>query len=386
LSAPIRKAEEKGMDGKGRRASVAPAAPASLPAHLQGISRVVVDEQVSGSPMARKVRALLPDLEWTIRGAQDPPEHGRVLYLKHYQGRFLRPCPGTSAYRCCGYRIIHIGENCPLSCTYCILQAYFQDRVLKAWANVGDLFGELESAFCSEPGRRFRVGTGEFTDSLVLEHLTGLTAEIAAFLSGHDNVVLELKSKIVDLSWMAAAKRPDRVLPAWSMNAPIIQKLEEGGSATIEERLRAARECADNGFRVCLHFDPIVHFPGWQAEYEKAVEMIADFLRPDEVAYVSMGSFRCMPALKRVIGENHPGSTFIYNEFVTGLDGKMRLLRPLRVEQFRFLAGKLASIGLGRQLYLCMESDLVWKQSLGRTVKEIGGLAKYLEERSFRGR
>ena len=357
-----------------------------LPEHLQGISRVLVDASVQDSPLAERVRGLLPEPDWTVLTGElcELPDHGdRVLYLKEHKGRFLKPCPGTSQYRCCGYRIIHIGENCPLSCTYCILQAYFQDRVLKVWANPEDLFAELESTFGKDPGRRFRVGTGEFTDSLVLEPLTGLTRELVGHLGRFDNVCLELKSKVVDLSWMGSVRRADRVLPAWSMNAPCIQRDEECGSASLEERLRAARECARAGFRVCLHFDPVIHFPGWQREYGRTVEMIGDHLRPEEVAYVSLGSFRCMPGLKRIIQERHPGSRFIYNEYVVGLDGKMRLLRPLRVEQLRFLAGRLEAIGLREQLYLCMESDLVWKEVLGRTVRELGGLGRYLEARAF---
>jgi spore photoproduct lyase len=354
-----------------------------LPPHLRRISRVIVDEGVKANPLVERARGMLAHLPWTISGEDAPGPEECVLLLKEYKGRFLRPCPGTSHYRCCGYRIIHIGENCPLSCTYCILQAYFQDRVLKVWANLDDLFTELGNSFGGEPKKRFRVGTGEFTDSLVLEPLTGLTAELVEFLGRFDNVCLELKSKVVDLSWMKSVRRADRILPAWSLNAPRIQRQEEGGSATLEERLTAARACARSGFRVCLHFDPIVHFPGWQTEYGRTVEMIRDYLRPEEIAYISLGSFRCMPALKRVIQDNHPGSHIIYNEFVTGLDGKMRLLRPLRVEQFRFLTGALQGIGMGEQLYLCMESDLVWKEVFGRTVKEIGGLGRYLEERAF---
>ncbi|MFP4072211.1 MAG: radical SAM protein [Desulfovibrionales bacterium] len=355
-----------------------------LPAHLRGISRVVVDETVQSSPLAARVRKRLSHLDWSVKPEGPLEDTGEtVLYLKNYKGRFLKPCPGTSEYRCCGYRIVHIGENCPLSCSYCILQAYFQDRVLKVWANQDSLFKELETAFSKVPGKRFRVGTGEFTDSLVLEPLTGFSRDLVAFLGGFENVCLELKSKVVDLSWMDAVRRPDRVLPAWSMNAPTVQNQEEGGSATLEERLRAAQTCAQAGFRVCLHFDPMIHFPGWQKEYARTATMIFDHLRPEQIAYVSMGSFRCMPDLKRVIKENHPQARYIYNEFISGLDGKMRLLRSLRVEQFSFLARALQQGGLDRQLYLCMESDTVWTQALGYTPKKLGGLARHLERQGF---
>ena len=360
----------------------------ALPAYLHGISRVVVDAAVAGSTIARRVRERLPHLEPEILddGQSLTPGLARedILYLKHYRGRFLRHCPGTSHYRCCGYQIIHIGENCPLRCSYCILQAYFQDRVLKVWANQDDLWSELEQAFIANPGRRYRVGTGEFTDSLVLEALTGFSRDLVEFLGHHPQVCLELKSKVADLSWMDAVRDPSRVLPAWSMNAPfIVENEEQGACASLEERLAAARTCAEAGFRVCLHFDPVIRFPGWKEGYARTVEMIFDHLRPENIAYVSMGSFRHMPDLKRCIAVNFPQSAYIYEEFVTGIDGKQRLLRPLRVEQLRFLAERLRSGGLDRQLYLCMESDEVWRAVLGRTPNDLGGLYRHLMAQAF---
>lgn len=360
----------------------------TLPAHLHGISRVVVDAAVAKAPLARRVRERLPHLtpEVLAEGQSLEPGLARedILYLKHYRGRFLRHCPGTSHYRCCGYQIVHIGENCPLRCSYCILQAYFQDRVLKVWANQDDLWTELDQVFSSDSARRFRVGTGEFTDSLVLEALTGYSRDLVGFLGAYPGVCLELKSKVVDLSWMDAVRDPRRVLPAWSMNAPdIVLREEQGRRASLEERLAAARTCSGAGFRVCLHFDPIIHYPGWEQGYARAVEMIFDHLRPADIAYLSMGSFRHMPDLKRRIASNFPASTYTHGEFVTGLDGKQRLLRPLRVEQFRFLAGLLRRGGLGSQIYLCMESDEVWRAALGRVPQDFGGLRRHLIELAF---
>jgi spore photoproduct lyase len=367
--------------------------PKPLPHHLRRIAHVFVDESMQDSPLARRVRDRLADtthadIPWTVV----PPDAERVtfsqgdaqaLYLKEYKGRFLRFCPGTRAYHCCAYRIIHIGENCPMACSYCILQAYFQDRLLKIWANQDDLFSQLGEAFSADPVARFRVGTGEFTDSLALEHLTGYSRDLVAFLNNHDNVVLELKSKVVDLSWMDAARRTDRILPAWSLNAPFINEHEEFHVSTLAERLDAARTCAQAGFRVCLHFDPIIHYPGWRDGYSQTIDMIFDYLTPNQIAYMSLGSFRCMPQLTPIIADNFPQTTYIYNEFVPGLDGKARLLRPLRLEQFSFMVNRLRAHGMDKQLYFCMESSEVWQHVFGHTPKHLGGLANHLMTQAF---
>ncbi len=367
--------------------------PIRLPRHLRKIAHVFVDETMQDSPLTHRVRDRLAgttqaSIPWTvIPQDQDRIEFDQgddqALYLKEYKGKFLRFCPGTRAYHCCGYRIIHIGENCPMACSYCILQAYFQDRVLKLWANQDALFSELADGFSTDRTTRFRVGTGEFTDSLALEHLTGYSHDLIEFLCDYDNVVLELKSKVVDLSWMNATTRTDRVLPAWSLNAPIINERQEFDVSTLTERLEAARTCAEAGFRVCLHFDPIIHFPGWREGYAEIIDRIFDYVKPEQIAYMSLGSFRCMPQLTPIIADNFPDATYIYNEFVPGLDGKARLLRPLRLEQFTFMVDRLRKHGMDRQLYFCMESTEVWNDVFGYAPKDFGGLGKRLMEQAF---
>jgi len=385
--APIPAAAHKPAGGPPNVAGAGPATGGVLSdaPWLNALAEIWLDAEIVNTPVARRVVKRLPGLpRKVVEGGQTPPEpvRGRALHLKYYQGRFLRPCPGTKNYRCCGYRIVHIGENCPLSCSYCILRGYFRDSKLTVFANTEDMFARLDAAFGRDKTRLFRVGTGEFTDSLALEPATGLSRDLVGFLAGYDNVRLELKSKIVDLSWMDVA-RPGSVLPAWSLNAPETTRREEIGAAAIEERLAAAKRCAEAGFRVCLHFDPMVLTPGWEEGYAKAAAMIFDYLKPSQIAYVSLGSFRTMPELFTRLAALPTPPRCLGGEFVTGLDGKKRLLRPLRVAQFRHLVGLLQRGGLDRQLYLCMESDEVWKAVFGYTPRKLGGLAKHLMNRAF---
>ena len=56
-----------------------------------------------------------------------------TLRLLSFPGQLLKPCPGTREYLCCGYQILNIGTNCPLDCSYCILQAYFNQPCLRVF-------------------------------------------------------------------------------------------------------------------------------------------------------------------------------------------------------------------------------------------------------------
>ncbi len=359
--------------------------------YLSKIKKVIIDEEIKDSIVVKRVKEALFDAEFLfldsnvdVKKLQTETDSFEtfVLYLKKYKGRFLKRCPGTKNYNCCGYLILHTGEGCPIGCVYCILQAYFKDRLLKVWANQEDLFDELSVLFKNK--KRFRIGTGEFIDSLALEPITHYHKDILEFLKDFPNVCLEIKTKTNDLSWISSVYRTDRVLPAWSLNTKDVQKRFEGLSASIEERLKAASLCQESGFRICLHFDPILMFSGWEKGYGEVIEMIADYIDPERIAYVSLGSFRGMPELFKIIEKNHPDADFIYQEFVIGLDGKMRLLRPLRIKQFRFLLEHLCKIGIKKhKVYFCMESDEVWNAVFGYTPKDLGGLSKHLLNIAF---
>lgn len=353
-----------------------------LPSYLN-LKYLYLDPSLSTTnPILQNVKKHLPDIK-ILPLSKTQSYQPQSLILKKFKGKFLRFCPGTRYYNCCGYKIIHFGENCPLNCTYCILQAYFQDKTLKIWANIDDLFQELDKTFKTNPNLRFRTGTGEFTDSLVLEPLTGYAQKLANFLQNYSNVRLELKSKVADLSWTNGLHKIDHILPAWSLNAPEIVKKEEKLVIPLEERLRAAQKCVSLGIKVCLHFDPIIYYPNWEKGYSKTIEMVFDYLKPEHICYLSLGSFRGMPELFQTISQKHPKSTYIYEEYIYGLDGKLRLFLPLRLKMFSFIVKKLKKAGLKDQIYYCMESDLVWEKTLGYTPIKLGGLDKHLEKLSF---
>ncbi len=53
------------------------------------------------------------------------------IRLLPFKGELFKPCPGTRNYICCGYQILNGGTNCPLNCSYCILQSYFNKPSLR---------------------------------------------------------------------------------------------------------------------------------------------------------------------------------------------------------------------------------------------------------------
>ncbi|QJA05615.1 DNA photolyase [Thermosulfurimonas marina] len=313
----------------------------------------------------------------------------RRLFLLRYSGRFFRPCPGTLRYLCCGYRIFHFGEGCPLDCSYCILQAYFNRPGLKLWANLWEEgWPELEAALREARlrVRLLRLGTGEFADSLALEPLCGVAEELARrFVEIEAPAVLEFKTKVA-LSEEGLSRLPanPRIILAWSLNTERMSREEERGAASLSARLASAAQAARRGFSVAFHFDPLILFPEAPEAYLSVVDRIFEAVPAERIVWISLGALRFIPDLKEIAEERFPETRILCGEFITGLDGKRRYFRPLRTGIFRLLYRRIREHAPEVCVYLCMESPEVWQEAFGFHPAEKGGLSSMLDEAARR--
>jgi spore photoproduct lyase len=366
--------------------AAAPPDPSSLIEHIH------VEEGCQDLALSRRIIAALPGRQLSLVPAGSTPAlpssgslardlgpGKRHLFLCRNRGRFLKPCPATREYRCCDYQVLNVGMNCPMDCVYCILQAYLNNPWLSFFVNTEDLLAELSSALAERPEQFHRIGTGEFTDSMALDRITGLSRILIDFFAARKNCVLELKSKAVFLDNLPLSAHNGRTIMAWSLNSPAIMAREELRAASLEQRLAAAAWCAAQGYPLAFHFDPIILHPGWEEGYQETIDRLFAAVPAASIVWISMGALRFLPSLRAIATERFPASRFFHEEFVPGLDGKFRYFRSLRTEMYRHLSRCLRRhMDPETCLYLCMESDEIWQETLGFAPEEQGGLAAML--------
>jgi len=357
------------------------------------ISTLYVDAAVQAHPDVPKfestlgLRAIVVDdptaVYQTVSSAPDPIQAAKqVLFLTRNRGAFLKKCPGTKTYTCCDYLILHIGTFCTMDCSYCILQSYFHPPVLQFFLNQADLRRELHAHFSTH--QISRIGTGEFTDSLIWEYWTDQAARLVNEFAAQSHCVLELKTKTAAIDNLIGLAHNRKTILAWSVNTPDIIHSQEKGTASLGARLKAAATIEARGYPLAFHFDPMVIYPGCEAAYCRVVEQIFKHVTPDNVAWISLGTFRFMPALKQVIAQRFADSTIPYGEFITGLDGKMRYFKPLRIALYQQVAARIKALAPGVTVYYCMEDDKVWSETLGFLPEEKGGLPAMLDQAAIR--
>ncbi len=301
------------------------------------------------------------------------------LLLTRNKGPFFKPCPGTREYRCCDYQVLNTGMNCPMDCVYCILQAYLNNPWLTFFVNIDDLLDELNLVL-GRTSQFWRIGTGEFTDSMALDNLTELSRILVPFFREKSNAVLELKSKSAAIDNVLDLDHGGRTVMAWSLNSPQIMAREEFGTASLEERLAAAVRCADRGYKLAFHFDPLIYHQEWLEGYSYTIKELFNKVPAESIVWISLGALRYLPQLRPVAQARFPVSRFFQEEFITGLDNKLRYFRSLRVEMYRHILHGLWKYASPKTcIYLCMESDEIW-QECGFSKGEAASLAENLDK------
>ncbi|MCX5861264.1 MAG: radical SAM protein [Deltaproteobacteria bacterium] len=353
--------------------------------------QIWIDEDTRNEPLTSEILEKLPyakilegpdvaEAARTLALESDPLSGGkRILRLVKHRGTFVKPCPGTPEYVCCGLKIIHVGQGCPMDCRYCALQAYFNRPVLEVFVNFDELLDEVERYLQRESGKFHRFCTGEFTDSLALDPLTGMAKRLTALFSRFKNASLEIKTKTDLIATLLEETPEGRIVLSFSVNSKLVSRKEEIRSAPLERRLAAAVLAQDRGYSLGFHFDPIIPHVGWEEAYTETIDDIFQLIAPKAIAWISLGVLRFVPKLKHMSSARFGVIPYFHDGFVRGLDGKSRLHVDRRITIYRSLVRKIRQHSPETTIYLCMESPYVWQEAMGIRMDTSAHLAGFLD-------
>ncbi|WAC06686.1 MAG: hypothetical protein OS130_10535 [Thermodesulfobacteriota bacterium] len=336
--------------------------------------KIYIHPAVLNDPITQGIVEKLPEIPVEVQSKPrikaeeetDPVEAGKqIWFLTSSPGQLVKECPATPRQLCCRYRVINIITNCPIDCSYCILQGYLNNPFITINVNLEDIKGQVTELLRSDPQHIFRIGTGELSDSLALEEYTGFSFLLASFFLSRKNGFFEIKTKSHHIEELLKLDPQGKVGISWSVNPEDIIQQEEKGASTLALRLKAAARGMERGYLIGFHFDPIIHYPGWEEKYHAVVNAIYASLKPDRIIWISVGGFRYPRFLKPIIRERFPQSNILCGELLPGRDGKFRYLKTIRVEMYRKIVDWIRAYNPKQFIYLCMESAEVWDQVFG---------------------
>jgi len=333
------------------------------------LDRVVIENWCRESELARRVvRSLTPgvtvDYVEDARGALRPSADAvdafgagkRRMVLMRRRAPFLMGCPaGSQQFACCGYLVMVLGSNCPMDCSYCYLQEHLADNpTLQVYANYRDVFAELDRL--NPAGRTLRIGTGEWADSLAFDSVTGISVELIEYFARRENLMLELKTKTVEIDNLLKVDPKDHTIVSWSLSPEAVYRSSEAGTAPPEGRMTAAAQVRAAGYRVAFHLDPMIAYERAEADYVGLLDRLFDRIDPAHISFVSMGGLRMTPGLRTAARRRFPRDPMLVGEEVLAADGRYRTFAPLRLGLYRKLRDRIVRARPDLPVYLCMEN------------------------------
>ncbi len=294
-----------------------------------------------------------------------------VIVLRENRGRVFQMCPGTPNMICCNYRVLNTCFGCLYDCAYCFLLYYLNTFGIVQFINLENLGRVI--AENTEPGRVYRIGTGEFTDSLMMDQVTGIAESLIRDVRD-TGTFCEFKTKSDNVDHLLELDHGPGIVFAWSLNTEYNIHNYEKDTAGLDRRISAAARAADAGYLLAFHFDPILYYDRCQEDYHAVVDSLFREVDPSRVAWISLGGFRYSPDFKDIMRKAFPDEALTAGELFPGPDGKYRYLKQKRVALYRNLKEWIYSYNSDIFVYLCMETGDVWESVFGRHYRESGEL------------
>jgi spore photoproduct lyase len=225
----------------------------------------------------------------------------------------LSPIPPSADWQ------FHLAEGCPAHCQYCYLAGSLQGPpVIRVFANLPQTLNNLASYERSGQHTSFEVSC--YTDPLGIEHLTGSLAECIRYFGTREDGYLRWVSKFDNVDGLLDLPHNGHTRCRVSVNAAVVSKQLEGGTASVPQRLQALRKLGlspkqgGGGYPIGLVIAPIMAIDDWQTHYTQLLDDISTAIDFDCDLTVELISHRFTPGSKDVLNQWYPNSKLDMDE------------------------------------------------------------------------
>lgn len=335
--------------------------------------KIFIEEHLKDSPKVLSITSKFPNsevryiskVEDVFGKVKKPYLQKRTnlnLFVGEKKGNLVKIAP--PAYGLSGephYYFVH-AYNCIFECDYCYLQGYFQSPDIVIFINheeIGNEIKRIANEFAiTNPGEKVWFHAGEYSDSLALTHLTGELPHYFELFKNLTNANLELRTKSVNIKEIKKLVPHDNIYVSFSLAPEQRTKKNDLKTPPLKTRLKAIEELHLLGFKIGIHFDPIIYDDKIEKSYSELIDQLTFVLPPDFIEYISIGVVRFTKNVYHQVMKNYPNSDYLSDDFVKSFDNKMRYNKPMRM----WILGKVKSLLIDsgvdhNRIYECMEDE-----------------------------
>jgi|TARA_B110000116_G_scaffold266849_2_gene278204 spore photoproduct lyase len=290
----------------------------------------------------------------------------RKVELSEQENEVFGMCPVASEKTvCCNLMTIDAVQGCSLGCSYCSIQTFYSDGKVSVDKNLAEKLANIPL----DPSKNYHIGSGQSSDSLVIGNREGVLDAQLKFARANPNIILEFKTKSNNISHLLKTDLPNNVFVCWSLNPQLFIDHEEHGTASLNQRLKAAKDLSNKGVLVGFHFHPIVYYEGYEDDYKNIVNKVMTMFEPSEIAMISMGTLTFIkPAINKLRSTGLKSK--VLQIPMADAVGKSSYTKEIKKEIFSTVYDEFQPWHKDVFLYLCMEESSIWESVFGSYYKQ----------------
>lgn len=213
----------------------------------------------------------------------------KKLILARKEGKFLHEgSPYSDGFGHEQFFYASSVMGCLYDCDYCYLQGLYPTANTVLFVNLEDAFAQLLPFL----ERNTLVATSYDTDTLAIESLTSQSIQWLEFAEHHPNLHLEIRTKSANFRSLKHVSPIDRVTLAWTLSPQEIIDRYEHATPSLAQRLGAAKDAAEAGWKVRLCIDPVIYTEEFESLYGDLIEAVFRAIEPQHLDQLTLGSFR----------------------------------------------------------------------------------------------
>lgn len=259
----------------------------------------------------------------SIQAAKTPREYQhlkKVLVLAVEKMRGFEGCKPSAEFH------LPLAGGCPGGCQYCYLASTYEMRpFLRLYVNLEEILQQAGAEIRKAAPALTRFEGSSKADTLALEHLSGSIATCIQFFAKQEYGRFRFVSKFDNVDGLLHLAHGGHTKIRFSINSEYVIRQFEQHTASLAERIMAARKVADAGYPLGLIVAPLMRHDGWPEAYLAALDQLAEGLGPHAAGPISFEliQHRFTPKAKRVILAAYPATRL-------PLDEAKRQLKPGR--------------------------------------------------------
>jgi spore photoproduct lyase len=252
---------------------------------------------------------------------------------------------------------------CFYGCKYCYLAGtpgVWHSPTIKIFVNLEEIIHEIDRT-----ANRLAAPTafylGKLQDGLALDPLTGYSEILVPFFARHKFARQVILTKSDEVERLLKLDHQGHTILSWSLNPPEITKLFESNAPSVENRIKAMKNCAEKGFPVRAVIMPMIPVGNWQDYYSAFIKRLLERVPLSRLTIGGICIYKnARKLMEHKLGAENPISTNI-DRGSDLKDGRARYAEDNRLEMYSHIIDIARQVRPDLELALCLEGPQVWE-------------------------